>query len=109
MVAGHELVMAEMAADEFQAIVAVIGGPKEQARARRLLTRVRIVPDNPSARAQRLKPTRSLHQADIVILGTGDDLGAVTATSDARAVRAASAQGVDFGVYLHPSAPLTGN
>lgn len=35
-------------------------------------------------------------------------MGIVTMTADAKAVRAASAQGVDFNVYLHSSYPLTG-
>ncbi|WP_254434416.1 DUF1308 domain-containing protein [Dolichospermum sp. UHCC 0352] len=46
---------------------------------------------------------------DIIILGTGDQLNIVTTTADAKAVRAASAQGVDFHVYIHPPFPLTGN
>ncbi|QEI39740.1 hypothetical protein BMF77_00293 [Dolichospermum sp. UHCC 0315A] len=32
-----------------------------------------------------------------------------TTTADAKAVRAASAQGVDFHVYIHPPFPLIGN
>ncbi|MCV3215913.1 DUF1308 domain-containing protein [Plectonema radiosum NIES-515] len=46
---------------------------------------------------------------DIIILGTGDRLGIFTTTADAKAVRAASAQGVDFNVYIHSPCPLTGN
>ncbi len=45
----------------------------------------------------------------IIILGTGDQLNIFTTTADAKAVRAASAQGVDFQVYIHPPFPLTGN
>ncbi|MCE2696335.1 MAG: DUF1308 domain-containing protein [Nostocales cyanobacterium LE14-WE4] len=45
----------------------------------------------------------------IIILGTGDQLNIFTTTADAKAVRAASAQGVDFHVYIHPPFPLTGN
>jgi hypothetical protein len=45
----------------------------------------------------------------IIILGTGDQLNIITTTADAKAVRAASAQGVDFHVYIHPPFPLTGN
>ena len=46
---------------------------------------------------------------DIIILGTADRLGIVTMTADAKAIRAAAAQGVDFLVHLHVSCPLTGN
>ncbi|MFM6108038.1 MAG: DUF1308 domain-containing protein [Sphaerospermopsis kisseleviana] len=75
----------------------------------RFLQRVTIVPDNPSPRALNLQPTRKIGINDIIILGTGDQLGIVTTTADAKAVRAASAQGVDFLVYIHPPFPLTGN
>jgi hypothetical protein len=45
----------------------------------------------------------------IIILGTGDQLNIITITADAKAIIAASAQGVDFHVYIHPPFPLTGN
>ncbi|MEH2114609.1 DUF1308 domain-containing protein [Nostoc sp.] len=43
------------------------------------------------------------------MLGTGDQMGVVTMTADAKAVRAASDQGVDFNVYLHLPFSLTGS
>ncbi|WP_277926138.1 DUF1308 domain-containing protein [Nostoc sp. FACHB-857] len=46
---------------------------------------------------------------DIIILGTGDRLGIVTMTADAKAVRAALSQGVKFNVYIHQPCLLTGN
>lgn len=36
-------------------------------------------------------------------------MGIVTMTADAKAIRAAIAQGVNFNVYLYLSQPLTGN
>jgi len=45
----------------------------------------------------------------IIILGTGNQLNIVTTIADAKAIRAASAQGVDFYVYIYPPFPLTGN
>ena len=75
----------------------------------RLLQRVTIIPDNPSSRALNVQPTRKLGINDIIILGTGDQLNIFTTTADAKAVRAASAQGVDFDVYIHLPFPLTGN
>jgi hypothetical protein len=81
----------------------------EQARTNRFLQRIIIIYDNPSPRALKLQPTRKLGVNDIIILGTGDRLGIVTTTADAKAVRAASAQGVDFNVYIHSPCPLTGN
>jgi hypothetical protein len=107
-VQGKPLVMTETAAREFQIIVAGFAGPLEQARALRLLTRVTVVPDGPSARALALRPTKGLGANDIIILGTGDQLGIVSMTADGRAVRSAQAQGVDFPVFLHAPVRLMG-
>ncbi|KAM3089764.1 DUF1308 domain-containing protein [Phormidesmis sp. 146-35] len=105
----QQLVMAQTAFDEFVNIIQYSASALEQDRANRFLDRVTIMPDNPSIAAQALKPTRSLDPNDIIILGTGDQMGIVTMTADAKAVRAASAQGVNFNVYLHSSYPLTGS
>jgi predicted nucleic acid-binding protein len=107
-VSDEQLVIAQTAFDEFTNIVQRSGGASERSRAERFLQRVTLVPDNPSLAAQALQPTRNLDVNDIIILGTGDRLGIVTMTADVRAVRAASAQGVDFDVYLHPPYPLMG-
>lgn len=69
----------------------------------------KIVPDNPSTRAKTLRLTRRIDVNDIIILGTGDQMGIVTMTADAKAVRAASAQGIDFNVYLHLPYSLKGS
>lgn len=98
---GKEMVMTQTAFTEFTNIVKTIARLSEQNRANRLLQRVTIIPDNPSPKALNLQPTRKLGINDIIILGTGDQLNIVTTTADAKAVRAASAQGVDFHVYIH--------
>ncbi|WP_071592042.1 DUF1308 domain-containing protein [Baaleninema simplex] len=103
------MVLTQTALREFRAILETVGGESEKRRGENLLQRVNIVPDRPSARALRLKPTRRIGENDIIILGTGDCLGAVTLTSDSKAVKAALAQGVRFQVYLHPPYPLTGS
>jgi predicted nucleic acid-binding protein len=108
-VQGQQLIIVQTAFDEFTNIIQYSAGALEQDRANRFLDRVTIVPDNPSIAAQALKPTRSLDPNDIIILGTGDQMGIVTMTADAKAVRAATAQGVNFNVYLHSSYPLTGS
>jgi type IV secretory pathway component VirB8 len=105
----QEMVMTQTAFAEFTTIVKTIAGLSEQTRASRFLQRVIIIPDNPSPRALNLQQTRKLGVNDIIILGTGDQLGIVTITADAKAVRAAYAQGVNFNVYIHPPFPLTGN
>lgn len=107
-VGNQQLVMVQIAFDEFVNIAQRSGGNLEQARATRFLQSVVVVPNNPSPAAQSLQPTRSLSNNDIIILGTGDCLGIVTMTADAKAVRAASAQGVNFNVYLHSPYSLTG-
>ncbi|OUL33415.1 DUF1308 domain-containing protein [Nostoc sp. 106C] len=108
-VQNQQLVMTQTAIDEFVNIIKYSGGASEQTRANRFLNQIIIVSDNPSIAAQALQPTRSLDPNDIIILGTGDQMGIVTMTADAKAIRAASAQGVDFNVYLHPPYPLTGS
>jgi plasmid stabilization system protein ParE len=108
LVAGKGLVLTATAEQEFEQIVMACGGPWEQARALRLMKRARIVADNPSARARQLRPTRNLGPPDILILGTGDAMGAPTLTADRRAVMAARAQGVHFQVILHQPVPLKG-
>ncbi|MBE9008965.1 DUF1308 domain-containing protein [Pseudanabaenaceae cyanobacterium LEGE 13415] len=107
-VQDQQLIISQTALNELLKIVEYSGGVLEQERAKRFLDRVVVVADQPSIAACALQPTRSLDLNDIIILGTGDHLGIVTMTADAKAVRAASAQGVDFNVYLHPSCSLTG-
>ena len=89
-------------------IVNGTGGVLEQSRAERLLERVTIIPDNPSARAMDLQVAPKVGANDKIIFGAGDNLNAVTMTCDAKFVRGASAQGVDFDVYVHQPVPLQG-
>lgn len=106
-VQNHQMVMTHTAYTEFTDIVQSVGGEQEQSRVIRFLQRVMIIPDQPSAKALTLQPTRRLGENDIIILGTGDELGIISLTADAKAVRAAIAQGVNFSVYVHPPYPLT--
>src|SRR5690349_21307070 len=101
--------MTQTALQEFQNIIPIKGRPSERARAARFLSRVHIVPDNPSLRARRLSATKHLEPNDIIIFGTGDEMGLTTMTSDRKGVRAAQRQGVYFRVYLHPPFSLTGS
>lgn len=106
---NQQMIITQTAFDEFINIVQYSAGNLEQTRANHFLQKVLVVPDNLSLKAQKLKPTRSLDPNDIIILGTGDQMGVVTMTADAKALRAAKAQGVDFNVYLHLPYSLTGN
>jgi hypothetical protein len=102
------MVMSLTAVAEFQRIVQTVGGPLEQGRAARLLKRVQVIPDNPSPRALGLRLTKSVGRRDIIVFGTGDQLGVMTLSADAKFVRGAAAQGVNFNVFVHPPVPLTG-
>ncbi|WP_034344049.1 DUF1308 domain-containing protein [Deinococcus misasensis] len=107
-IGDQPIYMTQTALAEFENIVAKAGGPLEQARAKALLARVKIIPDNVSPKAAGMKPTRSIGENDIKIFGTADSLGLTTITADAQAIRAAAGQGVEFDTFLHPSVPLTG-
>lgn len=104
---GKQMVMTDTAVSEFKNIVNGVGGPLEQARAQRFLNRVNIIPDSPSTRSLGLQTTKKVGANDITIFGTGDNLGITTMTSDAKFVRGAQAQGVDFDIFVHDPVPLT--
>ncbi|MEM8829183.1 MAG: DUF1308 domain-containing protein [Cyanobacteria bacterium P01_G01_bin.19] len=96
-----KMVITATAVEEFRKIVNTIAGERERARAYLLLQKVDIIDDDPSPRALKLKVTRKLGENDIIIMGTGDKLGIITITCDSKAVRAATAQGVEFNTYVH--------
>jgi hypothetical protein len=107
-VQGKVMIMCQTAQAEFLNAVSKYGGPLEQARAARLLTRLTGVPDNPSPRVLALRTTQGVQPPDKIIFGTGDALAAVTATTDARFVRAAAAQGVVIAAAVFPQFRLRG-
>lgn len=79
-VQNQQLVMTQTAFDEFVNIIKYAGGVSEQERANRFLKRIMVVLDDLSISAKTLQPTRSLDPNDIIILGTGDQIGIVTMT-----------------------------
>ncbi|WP_435924043.1 DUF1308 domain-containing protein [Paenibacillus sp. DYY-L-2] len=92
----------------FVIIVNGVAGPLEKAHAERFMNRVQVIPDNPSSRAMNLVETKKVGANDKIIFGTGDNLGITTMTGDAKFIRGASAQGVDFDAYIHSPVPLGG-
>lgn len=66
------------------------------------------IPDNPSARTMNLQITKKADANVQTIFGTGDNLNIFTMTNDAKFVRGASAQEVDFNVYTNESMHLQG-
>ncbi len=93
--------MTQTAADEALDAVSRLAGPNEQARFLRFLDKIEIIADNPSQRALNLITTRKVGDADKIIFGTADKMGIQTITSDAKFLRGASAQGVDFNALVH--------
>ncbi|WP_084668068.1 DUF1308 domain-containing protein [Myxococcus stipitatus] len=104
---GRAMVMTETAATEFQSMIRV-AGPEEAERTKRFLGRVSVVPHNPSARSMGLNVTKGVGVNDIRTFGTGNAMGTPTMTSDAKFLRGAPAQEVDFGAFAHAPVPLRG-
>jgi hypothetical protein len=69
---------------------------------------VQIIPDQPSAAALRLRITNDLELEDIIIFGTGHQLGIRTVTADRRAIREMWAQRLRIAVDYIPSVNLAG-
>jgi uncharacterized protein RhaS with RHS repeats len=107
-VAGKQMVMTQTAQAEFSNIINTIGGSQEKARAQRFMSKVNIISDAPSARASGLVETKKVGANDKVIFGTADNLGIQTLTADAKFLRGAQAQGVNFNAIVHNPVPLTG-
>ena len=104
---GKELFVCRTALDDFNKILATIGGKMELERAEELMKRLSIVEDRPSVRAMQLAGSASIKERSKIIFGTGDTLQAVTSTANKSFVRAAHDQGVDFSVFFHSSRALT--
>ncbi|KAJ8336707.1 hypothetical protein SKAU_G00379270 [Synaphobranchus kaupii] len=104
---GKELFASRSAVHDFQVILDTLGGPGEKARAEELLSRLRVVPDQPSERTERLVTSSKVNRRSLMIFGTGDSLRAVTMTANSGFVRAAANQGVRYTVFIHQPRALT--
>lgn len=102
-----ELYACHSAVQDFRVILDTLGGPGEKARAEELLARLRVVPDQPSERTQRLTTSSKVNRRSLMIFGTGDSLRAVTMTANSGFVRAAANQGVRYSVFIHSPRALT--
>lgn len=107
IIEGKELYACQTAVDSFQTILDTLGGESEIERAKDLMKRVKVVPDNPSFRTQCLPTTGKIKERAKVVFGTGDSLQAVTLTANSGFVRAAQHQGVLFAVHIHAARALT--
>lgn len=108
---GKELIATEMAIEKFLGIVKIVGGPREQERARQLLppspkSRIRVVPNMSSPLLQNLQAPRVKEQHR-VIFGTGQALKATTATANIAFTQTAKERSVFLSLFLHPARALT--
>lgn len=104
---GKELFACQSAVEDFRVILDTLGGPGEKSRAEELLARLKVVPDQPSERTQRLVMSSKVNRRSLMIFGTGDTLRAITMTANSGFVRAAANQGVRFSVFIHQPRALT--
>ncbi|XP_052471630.1 UPF0415 protein C7orf25 homolog [Carassius gibelio] len=104
---GKELFACHSAVEDFQVILDTLGGPGEKSRAKELLARLKVVPDQPSERTKRLVTSSKVNHRSLMIFGTGDTLQAITMTANSGFVRAAANQGVRYSVFIHQPRALT--
>ena len=82
VVGNRRMFATQTAVDEFRAAMVRTGSIQEQLRANRLINRLTVVPDNPSASFSALTPSRRMGANDIGIFGTADRLGMEILTTD---------------------------
>lgn len=105
LIAGRQMIATQTALTEFVRGVNNLAGPTESIAATALLTQIQPVFDNPSARFLALIPVASLGTNDIIIFGTGDQLGVQTLTGNIRALNYIRSQGIlDFNGIAHSPA-----
>ncbi|XP_016386439.1 UPF0415 protein C7orf25 homolog [Sinocyclocheilus rhinocerous] len=104
---GKELFACHSAVEDFRVILDTLGGPVEKSRAEELLARLKVVPDQPSERTQRLVMSSKVNRRSLMIFGTGDTLRAITMTANSGFVRAAANQGVRYNAFIHQPRALT--
>uniref|UniRef100_A0A8C1Z7C8 Chromosome 7 open reading frame 25 n=1 Tax=Cyprinus carpio TaxID=7962 RepID=A0A8C1Z7C8_CYPCA len=104
---GKELFACHSAVEDFRVILDTLGGPGEKSRAEELLARLKVVPDQPSERTQRLVMSSKVNRRSLMIFGTGDTLRAITMTANSGFIRAAANQGVRYSVFIHQPRALT--
>ncbi|XP_016342841.1 UPF0415 protein C7orf25 homolog [Sinocyclocheilus anshuiensis] len=104
---GKELFACHSAVEDFRVILDTLGGPGEKSRAKELLARLKVVPDQPSERTKRLVTSSKVNHRSLMIFGTGDTLQAITMTANSGFVRAAANQGVRYSVFIHQPRALT--
>ncbi|KAG6556668.1 hypothetical protein Mapa_001609 [Marchantia paleacea] len=108
-IARREPVVSQYVLNEFNSIVSLVGGPKEKDRAKKLVQRLRVVQDAPSARVMALPLTGKIKSRHKVVFGTGDLLNVPTLTANMAFVRAARQKGMAIEIVEHRPRALTGD
>jgi hypothetical protein len=107
---GKDVVVTEMAVEKFYGIIRIVGGPKEQERARVLFpphsNLIRVIPNTPSPLLQSLQAPRVKEQHR-AIFGTGHALMATTMTANVSFAATAKERGIFLSLYIHPARALT--
>ncbi|CAH2014290.1 unnamed protein product [Acanthoscelides obtectus] len=123
---GKTLYCCQTAIDNFINIVDTVGGPNERKRAKDLIDRLTVLPDNANCKMtsendnhqelfnkvqyteqKALDIGGKIKQRSLTIFTFGDRIQAVTVTANDGFVRSAKQQGINFVVYIHESRALT--
>ena len=108
---GRKLYMCTTAQTATQSLVELLANESEKKRANEWWSKITILQDKVSKRAQPLLTSNSnrfhFRRKNAIIFGTGDELGLVTLTSNSAFVRSAEqGHNIPFCVFLHAARPL---
>ena len=93
--------------NSFTKNLAIIGGPEEKERGRKLLEKITIIPDNVSEEVAQLKCSSKIKPRTKIVFGTGHSFHAITVSANNKFVRSVSNQGLNIAVYIHASRALS--
>ncbi|XP_078161012.1 uncharacterized protein LOC144556509 [Carex rostrata] len=108
ILAGKKGIVCHSALEEFKELVSKCGGPTEKHRAKELVKKLVVVPDNPSERVTNLPTTGKMDPKNKIIFGTGDHWRAPTLTAKKSVVRAIAQTGMSLLTIVHRPRALTG-
>ncbi|VEN62925.1 unnamed protein product [Callosobruchus maculatus] len=123
---GKKLYCCQTAIDNFINIVDTVGGQNEKKRAKELMDRMTVLPDDADftmtsennnyqglfnkvqyTEKKALEIGGKIKERSLTVFTFGDRIQAVTVTANDGFVRAAKQQGIDFVVFIHESRALT--